>query len=655
MSWIEELIATYDANADIAGKSGISGMKQPLLPIGHMFQNAQIEVTLDGKGNLLHAEVISKENQPTIIPCTPDSSSRTSSPSPHPLHDNLSYVARDYEKYAKKPSKEISPYEMYCCQLGKWAASANAPNKVKAVYNYVANHDLITDLCNLPTPIFYRDENGSILEKWTDTDRDKPPIFNIVTGDMLKQFVRFRVDDDDGIPDLWKDRELQKAYIEYAKSLHEDEENICYATGTVGLTTNKHSKAIRFAGDGAKLISSNDSSGYTFRGRFAEADEAVTVGYEASQKAMNALKWLISNQGYIESNDRVFLAWNSRKIMLPPIIKNANSHNFVQRRRNRENKIPNTLKGWADELSKAIAGYKHDLTKANNIKVNVMVLDAATPGRLSICYYDELSGAQFIKNIERWHTLGAWQQHIWLKEDNSENEKNIRYYGVPSPDTIITACYGKNINEKRKKLEIEKIFYCITQGKNLPLSFERAAYNHSIKKAGNMNYYKWRQDILEPACTLFAKHFNIKKEEYKVSLDENNNNRSYLYGRMMAVADQLEKATYNDEERGKRETNAMKYMEIMAMKPAATWANVQKRLLPYQQKQERYGGLERKLLNKIGSMFSEEDFLSNKPLDGRFLLGFYCQAYTLEQEIAKRVAAKKAKEEKTFTNENGEE
>ena len=29
-------------------------------------------------------------------------------------------------------------------------------------------------------------------------------------------------------------------------------------------------------------------------------------------------------------------------------------------------------------------------------------------------------------------------------------------------------------------------------------------------------------------------------------------------------------------------------------------------------------------------MFKEEDFLSDRPLNGKFLLGFYCQQYAME-------------------------
>ena len=105
MSWMDQLVQTYDENARFAGRDGIDGMKAMLPPVGHIIQNAQIELTLSADGELIRAEVIPKECRATLIPCTPDSASRTSSPSPHPLHDNLSYIARAYYDYVKKPPR----------------------------------------------------------------------------------------------------------------------------------------------------------------------------------------------------------------------------------------------------------------------------------------------------------------------------------------------------------------------------------------------------------------------------------------------------------------------------------------------------------------------------------------------------------------------
>ena len=42
MSWIAQLVKTYDANAALAGKPAVDGSKAVLPPIGHIIQNAQM-------------------------------------------------------------------------------------------------------------------------------------------------------------------------------------------------------------------------------------------------------------------------------------------------------------------------------------------------------------------------------------------------------------------------------------------------------------------------------------------------------------------------------------------------------------------------------------------------------------------------------------
>ena len=71
MSWIAQLVKTYDVNASLAGKPGVEGSKAVLPPIGHIIQNAQIEITVDGEGNFVQAIPISKDQQPTLMPSTP--------------------------------------------------------------------------------------------------------------------------------------------------------------------------------------------------------------------------------------------------------------------------------------------------------------------------------------------------------------------------------------------------------------------------------------------------------------------------------------------------------------------------------------------------------------------------------------------------------
>ena len=77
-----------------------------------------------------------------------------------------------------------------------------------------------------------------------------------------------------------------------------------------------HSKKIRNEGDGAKLISSNDSQNFTYRGRFVSKEEAFAVGNETSQKIHNALKWIIRKQGTF-FDTLVFIAWESASLNMP--------------------------------------------------------------------------------------------------------------------------------------------------------------------------------------------------------------------------------------------------------------------------------------------------------------------------------------------------
>lgn len=68
-------------------------------------------------------------------------------------------------------------------------------------------------------------------------------------------------------------------------------------TGSYDIPAKQHPKGIIPFNGNAKLISANDNSNFTYRGRFSDDAQAATVGYIASQKAHNALRWLAAEQG----------------------------------------------------------------------------------------------------------------------------------------------------------------------------------------------------------------------------------------------------------------------------------------------------------------------------------------------------------------------
>ena len=117
-----------------------------------------------------------------------------------------------------------------------------------------------------------------------------------------------------------------------------------------------------------------------------------------------------------------------------------------------------------------------------------------------------------------------------------------------------------------------------------------------------------------------------------MELDKTCRDRGYLFGRLLAIADRLEShARYLQEGRTggteKRPTNAVRYMSAFASKPLRTWAQIYNQLNPYIQ---RLNGAEwyQRQIDEIMSLF-EADALDDRPLDGKYLLGYSLQRRAL--------------------------
>lgn len=76
MSWMQKAWETYEQNSTLAGK--VQDGKEPLLPMAHIMQKAQLEITIDQDGNFMKAQEVDKNNCNTIIPVTEASGGRSS-------------------------------------------------------------------------------------------------------------------------------------------------------------------------------------------------------------------------------------------------------------------------------------------------------------------------------------------------------------------------------------------------------------------------------------------------------------------------------------------------------------------------------------------------------------------------------------------------
>ena len=144
VSWVNELIDLYEKNCDKIGVIEYRGeIPYVLLPPFHTTVTAQITVTIDEKGNFINAESVDSDDKLTIIPVTEKSGSRTAGKEPHPLCDNLRYLAGDYAKYYKDDGVCNA---LYISQMEKWVKSDFCHDKVRAIYLYLKKGTLIKNL-----------------------------------------------------------------------------------------------------------------------------------------------------------------------------------------------------------------------------------------------------------------------------------------------------------------------------------------------------------------------------------------------------------------------------------------------------------------------------------------------------------------------------
>lgn len=567
---------------------------KPLAPVSHILQNAQIEITLTDEGKFLSAVPVSKGDESTIIPATEESAGRTSRPEPHPLCDQLAYLA---------PSDD-NKHEAYLALLTAWAESPYSHPLVRAVLTYV--------------------RSGTIL---SDLERERIIVRNADRQSRQRQARRHRLHKvprprrmipapDEEKSESYRNPALFEKWASFYNDLRVGQPHgICQISGEEDVLCQSHPKGTLSSAYGAKLISANDSANFTYRGRFATPEAAVSVGYTASQMAHSALRWLATNHGK-QSGDRIFLCWNPEGKETPGNLLYAfdageDKRDFVS---------------YREELRKTLDGYGNKLRPQDDVVI--AALEAATTGRLSVTYYTEMKSADLLDRIEHWYDTCAWDGGKFNVPTPSFREIILCAFGKPSGN-------GLSLDKRDAKLAgkyFQKLLSCLTEGRSIPPDLVRAlaarADTPQAYEAGPL------ARIRHTACALIRKYRNdqAKREEWKVTLDTENRDRSYLFGRLLAVLEQAEAATYGKEDR--RETNALRRLTRYTQQPMHTARALYEKLNPYLNRLMRNKpGLYRQyraLFDQLFGLLDELEHTSlNEPLEDVYLLGYSSQRSAL--------------------------
>lgn len=619
LSWTSKLLQTYDL---CYPKDKSTDLEHMMMPIGHLVQRAQIEVELDETGDIISAMLLEIEDAATLMPVTEDSGSRSSGISPHPLHDKLIYVAGDYGTYVD--DKKTKYHDAYMDSLKQWVSSGHTCKTIELIYKYLGKGTLIHDLveCGVLTAI--------------DGKLDKKKKYQKVVSqpDCL---IRFYIQGK-GFEKPWKDKKLYQNFIDYYRSKHESETDFCFITGDEVYCTDKHPCKIRFNSDKAKLISANETRGFTFRGRYASKENALSIGYETSQKIHNALRWIIRNQGY-QRDDLTVLIWNVEK-------KSVFSNELFT-----DNPIDDydvdTSCAYSLKVIDMIKGKKEQIEPRDGVVI--MMLEAATEGRLSITCYQELQASEYYENLEKWYNECSWRQYQSKYETDT-----------PSLNAMISTIYSiLNSNEeavesKKRTAKMKLLLPCILFGKKLPESIVRDTYMRVLQST-KINKKQWKKS-LGILCALMRRRSadqvreNQKGAIWSMDVKENKENgmesTAYLYGRLIAVYYEIEWQALRASDK-KREPNAIKYMVQAKKFPQKTINTLDSLSMPYLSKiggrNTNLSKLKAELIDELGK---RPDVKTIRNLDCDFMMGFECQMKEYETKKVNNESNKTEMEEK---------
>ena len=586
MGLMQKALETYETHEALAG--ALKEKSQPLAPVSHIITGADIEITLNGQGQLMNIVPVNKEK--TIIPVTEDSAGRTSAPCAHPLCEQVGYLS----------GKDEKKYELYVEQLQRWADSPCAHPMLAPILTYVKGRTLLADLA----------AHG--MEK----AGEKALVRWCVEGLGLEE------------DRCWASQSLFQSFIRWYQSQREENgaEDLCMVSGERCVPAKQHPKGIIPMNGNAKLISANDTSNFTYRGRFTTEDQAATVGYEASQKAHSALRWLAAEQGaQAVFGGRTFLCWNPRGKRVPhPAQPGMERRPDTVTPTDYRRELQRTLKGWQVELPEHSGG------------VVIAAFDAATTGRLALTYYNELRESDFLQRLHDWDETCCW----WGWNPATGQDDAIQ---SPVLAHIVSNAFGTQRESKKKgensfrmvtddkvlHQQMQRLIACRVDRAKFPADIEMALVARaSDRLAFAPGIYR---NLLNVTCGVIRKYyFDHKKEELSMTLEEERADRSYQFGRLLAVLEKAERDTYDKDET--REPNAVRLQSVYSRRPLYTFKLIEEQLhrayFPKLKPGTRnfYKNLISEIISRLPDCTEQE---LNQPLKDTYLLGYYLQRKAL--------------------------
>lgn len=647
MNVLEALLNSYNYAEDIGL---VDNNNYPvLLPIYHSKLKSNgtniIKVEIKKDSSLYQASYLDQYKSKTdennkisdviIFPVTKNSASRSGKKAPsHALVDKVKYIFDE-------DGNLLDDYKENLLAWIDFEKDTNIKNFLTTIFDFLDAKDVLRNIAmNLVND--FKNINSYDIEY-----EDKK--FNI--ADVFLEFeVSSFFDDKDISVSRYKD--LHKSFIEFTNAI-DIPNGICNISGNKEYITQKHRGLL----GNAKLISvSNNREVYV--GRLTKDTSSLNIGRQTSEKIHLMLAYLIEND---KSRIRVaenqyLITWfsedikNSQNIDITFKKIDFNDLDFFNQLAKSDNKISpaniNT-KNISQSFKLGRANYSDDSN------FYCMVIDSFNPGRVVIKYFNQLKVSDLQNNLKKWEEKYHWNKY-------NENLADFMEF-TPSFYSIFINAYGiertlknnRSLDYDNKKFMNTQYISLVTSllnGSSLPKNIENK-FKENIRKRNRYKEPRIWNNLLFVARAVLK---NSNGENFTRMIDKENNDRSYLLGRLLSVYHNIELSTYqskdlntgSQEDYPQRLTNAEKFWSNYLDRPATTITILEKKTNTYMNKLKStdyrmYKGLDKiksQLLTKISENYKLDDKSFNAPLDYKFLFGYTAQnssIYGLRNKVNK--------------------
>ena len=649
MNALEALLNSYNYAEDIGL---VDNNDYPiLLPIYHSKLKSNgtniIKVEIKKDSSLYQASYLdqyksksdeeNKISDVILFPVTKDSASRSGRKAPsHALVDKVKYIFDE-------DGNLLNDYKENLLAWIEFEKDSDIKTFLKIIFDFLDKKDALKSIASNLVGDF-KNLSGYDIE-YEDKKID-------ISDAFLEFEISSFLGDKDVSVSSYKD--LHRSFINFTNSI--DRPNgICNISGKEEYITQKHRGLL----GNAKLISvSNNKEAYV--GRLKKDNASLNVGRETSEKIHLMLAYLIeNNKSHIRIAEKQYLiTWFSEDI------KNSQNIDITFKKPSGKNldflnQLASTrIKTSPANINTENISQSFRLGKANysdDSNFYCMIIDSFNPGRVVIKYFNQLKVSELQNNLKKWESRYHWEKYNESIGDFNPFTPSfysifINAYGIER-----TLKNGRSLDYDNKKFMNKQYISLVTSllnGSSLPKNIENK-FKQNIRKRNSYKEPRVWNNLLFVARAVLK---NSNGEDFTRMIDKDNNDRSYLLGRLLSIYHNIELSTYtskdlnagNEEDYPQRLTNAEKFWSNYLDRPATTITILEKKTNTYLNKLKTtdyrmYKGLETiksQLLTKISENYKLDDKSFNMPLDYKFLFGYTAQnssIYGLRNQVNKEI------------------